>query len=361
MGILKKVKNRLFINRQDSIIFEITPRCNLSCSYCYNVWKNHPDYPTGELDTAGVKKLLSKIIRESHCRLVTLTGGEPMLRDDIIDIVRHLKDEGVEINVISNGTLFTEDSVRELVQSGVTLFELPLLSYNREVHNRLVGADAFDRVVESIADIKLAGGLVVAVFVATNENIEDLEKTIELDFVLGVNGIMFNRFNPGGEGSRHIHRLLPSPEKLVHALEIADRCIEKYGIGISSSIAIQPCIVDISRFKNLTFGFCAAGTKRSYYTLDALGNLRMCNHTPSILGNLFDATFTDLTTSKKVKQFMAARPPFCSGCAMELECQGGCKAASESSYGDIRVEEPFLKENIDMANKRKVTANEKNE
>jgi MoaA/NifB/PqqE/SkfB family radical SAM enzyme len=45
MGILQKIKNRLVISRQHSIIFEITQRCNLGCSHCYNVWKNHPDYP----------------------------------------------------------------------------------------------------------------------------------------------------------------------------------------------------------------------------------------------------------------------------------------------------------------------------
>ena len=336
-------------DRQASIIFEITQRCNLGCRYCYNVWKNHPGYPRGELDTAAAKGLLSKVIRESGCRLVTLSGGEPLLRPDLVEIAGHLRAEGMAVNLITNGTLLGEGAVRALVAAGVRTFELPLLSWRREVHNRLVGAEAFDRVTEAFADIKLAGGLAVAVFIATEENIADFEETAALAFVLGVDGIMFNRFNPGGEGARHIEELLPSPGRLAEALGIADGVVEKYGIPVASSIAIPPCIVDTSRFRRVAFGTCAAGTSRAYYTMDSLGNVRMCNHTPAILGNLLERSFGELTAQPAVGDFVGAAPAFCRGCSLERRCQGGCKAAAESSYGDLRAEEPFLRRNRHLA------------
>jgi radical SAM protein with 4Fe4S-binding SPASM domain len=329
-------------DRQDSIIFEITQRCNLSCCYCYNVWKNRPRYPRGELATRDIKRLLEKAVAESRCRLVTLTGGEPLLREDIVDVVRFVRGLGVEVNLISNGTLLESGAVRSLVQAGVRMFELPLLSARRETHNRLVGGDAFDRVTEAVADVKLAGGLAVAVFIAMEDNIGDFEEVTELAFVLGVDGIMLNRFNPGGEGARRAAELLPSPAAMSRALEVADRAVEKYGIPVSSSIALQPCLIDISRYRNVSFGFCAAGSPRAYYTLDSLGNLRMCNHTPSILGNLFDEPFRELAVNERARAFTCALPAFCRGCSMAAECQGGCKAAAESCYGDITLEDPFL-------------------
>jgi len=336
-------------DRQDSVIFEVTQRCNLDCCYCYNVWKNHPDYPRGELATKDVKRLLAKVVPESGCRLVTFTGGEPVLRDDIVDLVRFARGLGAEVNLISNGTLLEAERVRDLVQAGVRMFELPLLSARRETHNRLAGGDAFDRVTEAVADVKLAGGLAVAVFIAMDENIGHWDEVVELAFVLGVDGIMFNRFNPGGEGARRAHELLPSPAALARALEIADRAVEKYGIPIASSIALQPCLIDTSRYKNVSFGFCAAGSPRAYYTLDSLGNLRMCNHTPSILGNIFDEPFGDLARNDRARAFTCALPAFCRDCRAAAECQGGCKAAAESCYGDLTLEDPFLKRFASLA------------
>jgi radical SAM protein with 4Fe4S-binding SPASM domain len=92
----------------------------------------------------------------------------------------------------------------------------------------------------------------------------------------------------------------------------------------------------------LGFGFCAAGSERAYYTLDPLGNLRPCNHTHTILGNLFDEPFAALIAPERMDAFTRAIPAFCAECARRSECQGGCKAAAQVCYGSLTAEEPFL-------------------
>jgi radical SAM protein with 4Fe4S-binding SPASM domain len=332
--------------RLQSLIFEVTQRCNHACLHCYNVWQEGGTYPRGELDTARTLDLLAKALDETNCRHVTLTGGEPLLRPDLPLILEFLQQRRVQVTVISNGRLLDESTADRLIQHGVGLFELPLLSHTRAVHDELSGTQgAWEAVLAALANIRLQRGQVVAAFVATRKNIEHLHETIRLAFAFGVRGIMLNRFNPGGRGREHLAELLPSIEQVKQALATAEAASVEYNLPISCSIPIQPCLIDISHFPHLGFGFCGAGSERAYYTLDPLGNLRPCNHTDIILGNLFKASFADLIASQKMQAFTHAFPPFCAGCTRRAECQGGCKASAQVCYGSLTAQEPFLLHN----------------
>jgi MoaA/NifB/PqqE/SkfB family radical SAM enzyme len=119
------------------------------------------------------------------------------------------------------------------------LFELPLLSHRREVHDELSGASgAWDAVLSAITNVRLYHGQVVAAFVATCMNIEHLHETIRLAFALGARGIMLNRFNPGGRGREHLEELLPTVEQVRAALETAETDAVEFGIPVSCSIPI---------------------------------------------------------------------------------------------------------------------------
>jgi radical SAM protein with 4Fe4S-binding SPASM domain len=96
----------------------------------------------------------------------------------------------------------------------------------------------------------------------------------------------------------------------------------------------------------------ACRTSQAYYTLDPMGNVRPCNHSPTVLGNLLSHSLESLSRSELMSNFKQARPAFCAGCAVEKECQGGCKAAAEVCYGDLAACEPFLKINLARANRR---------
>jgi len=340
--------------RIQSLIFEVTQNCNHACLHCYNVWQpvGRSPYPGGELNTSRTIALLAKALDETICHHVTLTGGEPLMRSDLPELLEFLQKRRVQMTVISNGRLLDEPTASSLVQSGVGLFELPLLSHQRKVHDGLSGAPgAWDAVLSAFTNVHLYHGQVVAAFVATRRNIEHLHETIRLAFALGVRGIMLNRFNPGGRGREHLNELLPTVPQVRAALEAAENAAVEFNFPISCSIPIQPCLIDLSQFPHLGFGFCAAGSERAYYTLDPLGNLRPCNHTKTILGNLFEESFAELIDPKRMAGFTCAIPVFCEDCARRLECQGGCKASAQVCYGSLTTEEPFLRQNQATATK----------
>ena len=304
--------------RQRSFVFEATQRCNHDCPHCYNVWKNSVPYPRGELGTSDTLAMLGQMLDDTGAELVTLSGGEPLLRRDIHEIIDFVLYRSAAINLVTNGSLLDSAMVQRLSPRKISVFELPLLSCEREIHDRLSGVEgAFDRMTMAVAELKAARQRVVGVFVATRLNLPAWRETAELAVALGLDGIMLNRFNPGGRGCRNIEMLQASPAELRSALEVAEQISATYELPISCSIAIPPCLIDTARYKRLTFGFCSAGTERAYYTLDPLGNLRPCNHSPLVLGNIREHGFWELARGERMSQFCLARPQFCCGCHFE--------------------------------------------
>ncbi len=338
-----------------TIIFEATQRCNHACLHCYNVWQGETTaggnpYPRGELDTSRTLGLLAKALDETDCSHVTFTGGEPLLRPDLPVLLEAMRRRGVRTTVISNGRLLDEGAAGRLLACGVGLFELPLLSHRPSVHDRLSGAPgAWEAVLAAMANLRLQHGHFVAAFVATRLNIDDLHETVRLAFAFGARGLMFNRFNPGGRGRAHLQELLPSAEQVRQALSVAEAASLEFGLPISCSIPIQPCLIDARLFPHLSFGFCSAGGPRAYYALDPLGNIRPCNHTDLILGNLLEKPFGEIIASEQMEAFTCARPSFCAACARREECQGGCKASAQVCYGSLSETEPFLRESLTQA------------
>jgi radical SAM protein with 4Fe4S-binding SPASM domain len=328
---------------QDHFVFEVTQRCNHDCLHCYNAWKNPVDYPMGELPTDQTLALLGKMLDETGAGLVSLSGGEPLLRPDLPDLADFLVRRGVAVNLITNGMLLDDATLARLTPNRVSIWELPLLSSERAIHDRLSGAPgAFDKVTAAIAELKLRGERVVGVFVATRLNLPTWRETTELAIALGVDGVMFNRFNPGGRGRENVALLQAAPAELQAALDIAEEMSAAYDLPISCSIAMPPCLFDTARYERLGFGFCAAGTERAYYTLDPLGHVRPCNHSPTLLGNIRTTSFEAMVTGPTMRAFVAARPAFCADCALEEKCLGGCKAAAEACSGSPSAMDPFL-------------------
>ena len=339
-SFVTKAKSALF---GPSLIFEVTPRCNLDCLYCYNVWKVAPDYPQGELSADDIKVMLAQVLGQTCSRHVTFTGGEPLLRDDLEEIASFLRDNGVSMTLVSNGTLLTEERAESLVAAGISMFELPLLAVDSAVHNELVRQEAFEATIDGFANARLAGGRVAAVFVATEMNLEQWPQVIDFARALGVEALSFNRFNPGGEGTKHLDVLsLRSKEKVSEALSVANEAVAKFGLQIDVPLPTPPCLFDEKKFPNLSFVGCAAGTNEAYWTLDSIGNLRPCNHSPTILGNVREQSFAQIIESEAAECWVADMAPQCKKCKWVKKCRGGCKASAQVCYGSLKQLDPFV-------------------
>ncbi len=318
-------------------VFELTPKCNHDCIYCYNVWK-HGRYPEGEIDVDSWEKIVGKLKKETKFKTVALSGGEPLLNSKVFDILKILKKYRINTNLITNGSLMSKEFAIKFVKKNISIFEFSLVASNREDHKKIKGIDDFDKVIEGIVNVKKAGGRIITVFVATNKNIHLLKDTLDLSIFLGSDGIMFNRINPACK--EHIE-LMPTDEQVKKALDYLEGFASKFKFPVSVSIPIQPCVINMNKYNNLSHGYCPSGNERSYYTVDFLGNVRICNHSPQILGNLLTDDFKKIVEHRYVEEFKKVLPEECSGCERLDECRGGCKASSEVCYDCLSRIDPF--------------------
>lgn len=340
-----------------SIIFEATSACNLHCQYCYNAWKapipkleggTEPVETFATLDTMSTKELLARTILGSRARNITFSGGEPTLRPDLLELIRYVKRMGVSMNLITNGTLVSPDEIKEIVEAGVKVIQIQLVAADRDLHNKLQGADSYDKATLALAAARRWGAHTCAVMVLHKANLPHIHETFRLAFALGAQSIMLNRINPGGLGLAHPELWLTVAE-YEQALDDAEAAAREFGLWVATSIPTQPCIIDYTEkgYKRLATGFCAAGKADAYLALDALGNLRACNHSPEVLGNIFKTSFKKMVKGEAMKRFYAALPEICQGCIRAVECQGGCKASAWVAFGSPSEPDPFLKQAVE--------------
>jgi radical SAM protein with 4Fe4S-binding SPASM domain len=326
-----------------SFMYEVSGGCNQSCTFCYNTWRKDDCTPKGQLGTRETLNLLGKVISETKCDSISLSGGEPLLRGDIFEIISYIKKNGVKVNLISNGLSMTEEVVDRCVSSGVDLFQVTLLCDRPELHHRLTGVDGFSAVLDAILNIKKKNGTVYTFFVGLADNIRSFRKTLELNVLLGVSTVALGRFIPGGAGFDGWEKFLPSPEMIDKALEIGDEMCRKYPLSISISTPILPCLNDISRYKNIRFGFCGTCNKvHSVFGIDPEGNLKVCSHSPHLLGNLLEEPFERLIDNSFIGDFSGTVPAFCRDCPDLPHCRGGCRSSANVCSGSFDAEDPYL-------------------
>lgn len=332
-----------------TFVIELTQRCNHRCMYCYTAW-GAPELRYGqqgcdEMTTAEIKEVIAKLQDEAAPQSIALSGGEPSLRGDLPEILAFIRKRGIDPIVITNGSLLSEELAAAVGQAESTC-EITLLSYRSEVHDQLAGRrGARDDAIRGITNLQRAGGHTMAVFVATQFNYMDLYRTAELALALGAFGLMYNRINLGAYNMRHADRLLPTPAMIRENLDMLEALGDKYEVPIVITVVIEPCVVDVRQYERIRFGWCPQAGEQSYYTIDPAGNIRICNHSPTILGNIHRDSFSDIYYHHPyVREFRETWPQECVDCPPELKqmCGGGCKAAAEQCYGALQRVDPFV-------------------
>src|SRR4030042_6335020 len=113
------------------VAWELTRGCNLACVHCRASADRGP-FP-GELSTNECLRVMDEIASISK-PVIILTGGEPLLRPDIFDLPKYGTDKGFRMVMATNGTLITEETIREMKTSGIQRISISLDGPNAETH-----------------------------------------------------------------------------------------------------------------------------------------------------------------------------------------------------------------------------------
>jgi len=206
-------------DKKPVVVWNVTQQCNLNCVHCYSRSKNI-QY-TGELTTAEGKALI-KDIAEFKSPVILFSGGEPLMRPDIFELIDYAKNMGLRAVLSTNGTLITKEVATRLFQLGLSYVGVSLDGIGA-TNDKFRGMNgAFDAALEGIRNCKEAGIKVGLRFTINKKNVSDIPGIFKLLEEEDIPRICFYHLVYSGRGSKMIDDDL-SPE---HARKTVDRIID---------------------------------------------------------------------------------------------------------------------------------------
>ena len=304
-------------------VFEVTPRCNLACAYCYNVWKTKGEPYPRELSIEEIEILADSVLK-AHPVSVTLTGGEPLLRKDIRDIVSTFRKRGIPVGIATNGVLLDRDTAESLKEAGADWIEISVPSITGKGYSDLTGTDGFDDAKRALLAAASTGIRFTVSHIITSLNYTDAGRVVDLAFAFSAAAVALNRFVPGGAGFENMY-LLPSLKQLDSSLRNASRrSLRSPGMTVYAAIPVEDCLLRHSDYPGIKFGSCICGAGK--WAVSPSGELRVCEQSSYTIGSLFDKSFEELSISQFVEEFRQSNMRSdCSSCSSRNVCGGGCR------------------------------------
>ena len=330
--------------RIDNIVFELTQACNQCCRFCYNYWRDgHSPLPAP--DPSRARKTLRKLLSQAAVGTISFSGGEPLLLRNVHDLVLSARFRGTRVNILTNGTLLTPDALENFLHLGVGAIQIPVLSYRPEVHEHLTGLkDSWQKAVDALSRVveRLPSGA-FAVLVFSKVNAPDIPGTLQLLYDKGVRNVMVNRFNIGGMGLQHTQELVMDAATLKKGFADVEAFAATHpAMRFVSGVCTPLCLVDTGAYPHVKFTACSTDFSRRPVTVNYLGDVRFCNHSPYVLGNIYRKSIGDILTDPANVARYSVLPEPCQACSLLKRCGGGCRAASEQVYGRFDAMDPVL-------------------
>lgn len=180
--------------------WDSTDKCNLKCSHCYHGDENSHIQKKKILNLEEVKSMIDdlKFTSEKWGMIprIAISGGDPLMREDLYRILEYTQQKEVITNLLTNGTLLTRQKAKDIKERGINTLQISL-DGNKETHNKIRGQYfAFDKAIEGIHNaINEKIGTVVSM-TATKENKNQFEEVINIAYNAGAHKVAFKTYVP---------------------------------------------------------------------------------------------------------------------------------------------------------------------
>lgn len=305
----------------------VTYRCNNACRFCYAgcgsegacaVEVSHPEQSTEEY-----KKIIDIFADDAQVPFFSFTGGEPTLRKDLEILIAHARSRGLVSNLVTNGTLITEERAQALKAAGLGSAQISVEGPTAQLHDSLVGRKgAFAQTLRGIAALQRAGIPTQTNTTINRENLHAIPAMPAFLASLRIERFAMNLFIP----------TIPGP--------MADRLFVPYeAVGsVVDGVMKEARRVGLTFFWYSPTPFCtynpiARGQgNKSCAALDGLlsvapdGSVLPCSSWDEPVGNLLSEPFRDIWLGPKSSYFKEKHfaPDACQSCSSFVACQGAC-------------------------------------
>jgi AdoMet-dependent heme synthase len=338
------------------ISWNLTYRCNLACEHCYLDAGGKPEVHTEsfadrrELSTEGCFRVIDEVAAFAPDCLLILTGGEPLLRRDIVEIIRYGTGKGLWVVVGTNGVKITENLATILQSESVRGLSLSLDALDERRHDlfrRVRGA--WRNTVEGAKILARAGLAFIVQTTVARHNVAELAAIA--DFAhdeLGAKVWNLYFLVPTGRGAHvsdldakdydHVLTELRAIQKrFAGRMLVNAKCAPHYARVL---VAEEPGAPALKGYAGGAGG-CPAGTH--YLGIRPNGDVTPCPYLPLFGGNLRTQSLTEIWQSSDLFLEIRGRSRLggrCGDCELNAAC-GGCRARAFGMTGDVMAEDPL--------------------
>ncbi|MGK7393184.1 MAG: radical SAM protein [Candidatus Cyclobacteriaceae bacterium M3_2C_046] len=305
----------------------LTYACNLRCKFCYagcNCISQQAQTSGPKLSQADFKKIIDKIYLEAKVPSVSFTGGEPTLVKFLPQLVAHAKNYHMRVNLITNGTLMTEQLAADLKSAGLDSAQVSIEGTSPVTHDQLVGQEgAFEKALEGISWLK---GQHIHTHTNTTLTRYNLAEAVSFpEFVkkmLALDRFSMNMVIPSG--TIHINKnLLLKYEEMGTVLEQLIQESKKQEVEFMWYSPLPVCL-----YNTITAGLGnkGCGACDGLLSVSPGGDILPCSSFTKSVGNLLEQSFTQIWQSPESKAIRnkALAPVRCQTCADLAVCHGAC-------------------------------------
>ncbi|MEI8208828.1 MAG: pyrroloquinoline quinone biosynthesis protein PqqE [Methylococcales bacterium] len=347
------------------LLAELTYSCPLQCPYC----SNPIDYThyQAELSTEDWLRVLTQARKMGAVQL-GFSGGEPLTRKDLPELVKHARDLGYYSNLITSGYGLTEEKIITLKEAGLDHIQVSIQASSQELNDHIAGTASFTHKQEVAHLVKKHGYPMVLCVVLHRENIHQMPEILAMAEELGADYLELA--NTQYYGWAHINRdlLLPTQEQFEKAEAIAQAFKEK----VAGKMKIYYVVPDFYEDRPKA---CMNGWGTTFLTIAPDGVALPCHSARELPGldcpNVKDYSIEDIWNDSKAFSYFRGtdwmKEP-CRSCDEKEKDFGGCHCQAYLLTGDMHNADPVcsksphhgvIQEAIDSAAQSALSANEK--
>ena len=321
-----------------ALLAELTHRCPLRCPYCSNPLEL--SRASDELDTAIWKRVLSEAAGLGVLQ-VHFSGGEPLARRDLVELVRHAAELGLYGNLITSGIGLDGDRLAKLVEAGLEHVQLSIQDADAVSGDRVAGLAGAQQTKRRVAGLVCGAGLPLTVnAVVHRQNLDRLDEIIDLAAGLGADRLEVAHAQYYGWALRNRAALLPSRDQL----DLATATVEAARTRLAGVMIIDYVLPDYYAHRPKA---CIGGWGRRFLNITPAGKVLPCHAAETLPGLYFPSVAeADLEEiwyrSLAFERFRGTdwMPEPCRSCDRREVDWGGCRCQAFALTGDAARTDP---------------------
>lgn len=352
------------------LFWESTIKCNLTCAHCRRV--EGDEAVCSDMSTDQARSMIDQLAglgqKQGFMPVLVFSGGEPLCRDDIFELIEYAKGKQLQIALASNGTLIDGPKAEKINETGVQRVSISLDGATGDIHNKLRQLEgSFEDAIGGIGHLNAAGVPFQVNVTITRHNAHQLDDVFVLAKQLGAVAVHLFMLVPVGCGEEFAEEDMLSAEEYekmmqrIAGLEVSqdlqikvtcgphyERVVRQAGLRKAPQIADMPACPH-GHTKGTHPGGkpmhsskgCLAGL--SVIFVGHQGDVFPCGYLPVNCGNILQTPLEDIWNNNQDLANMrdtAKLTGKCGICEYRKVC-GGCRARAFSVKGDYMGEEPF--------------------